>query len=148
MVPLPPTTPLTDGDKALAALLNVVDADMRSIDLGRWFVKGLRWVLSNSDIKTCKDVAMVSEDQLAVIADKVPGANEVTRREIRRRLRRVLDIPLCAPGYPLVSMLTQLDRMSDRAFRIPSGTLRGMPGYSIKSRLPLPRWHTIGRPMG
>lgn len=129
-----PSRPPTAEDKALARLINAIDADMRSIELGRWFVRAL--VARVEVAPSCSDAMTVD---VGAIARAVPGANEIAQAEVRKHLRDVLALAAasCDPTRPGASVADALRRMDVSAFGA-RGTLRGMPGYATTSKVPLP----------
>ena len=135
VVAQPPARRPTKSDMALARLINTIDADMRSIELGRWFVYSLATRLYS--VRVCSDALRYD---FAGIARRVPGANAVTQREIQKHLEAIMRLAMAScpnDGNPRPSLGRALERMELSAFGI-NGTLRGMPGYANKSRLPLP----------
>lgn len=138
-----PVRSLTKTDSLLARLLNAIDADMRSIELGRWFVAALRAQLPRGGVIDCNNVLNVFDYDS--IAARVPRINAVTRRETAATLRalveetalKVCDVPTARDTTPsaLAGVLTAVEESAFGA----SGVLLGMPGYSPRSRLPLPR---------
>jgi hypothetical protein len=147
---LPPVRDPSLGDMALAGVINAIDADMRSIELGQWIMQRLDRAIEGADIDQCGDARDLA---LQWIADEVPGANEVTRREIVKHLRIIVNLAVVrctadgswardrtTPGGRAAakqSLRRALSAMRASAFG-KDGVLLGMPGYSERSRLPLP----------
>lgn len=132
-----PTRIPSESDSALAALINVLDADMRSIEIGSWFVSRLRAQLL---VKT-NPVACDTFIDLRDIADAVPGANDLTKAEIVVKLRRLVAALFkeCGGTTSKELLVRTLDAFEDSAFKPGSGVLLTMPGYSLKSSKPLPK---------
>jgi hypothetical protein len=125
------------ADSALAALVNSLDADMRSIEIGSWFVSRLRaQIMAKVDPVRC-DAFL----DLGGIADAVPGANALTKSEIVARLQRLVDVLFasCKGSTTKSELVRALDSFEDSAFHPRTGILLAMPGYSAKSPRPLPK---------
>lgn len=122
-----PGRPLGESDKILARMINNVNADMRSIELGIWFIRKLKESVKPQ--VSCTDPGI----DFGGIVAQIPETNEITRSELMTDLRDLFRLA-CANG----DIVRALDQMSFDAFDPESGVLLGMPGYSLKSRLPLP----------
>lgn len=132
-----PTRFPSESDSALAALINVLDADMRSIEIGSWFISRLRaQLLAKTNPVACDTFLNLSD-----IAAAVPGANDLTRSEIIVKLRRVVAALFkgCSGSTTKELLVGTLDAFEDSAFKPGSGVLLTMPGYSLKSSKPLPK---------
>lgn len=132
----PPGRPLTESDKILSRLINHVNADMRSLELGRWYLERLRRAYS---VRTVDGVVQCEFEEIAwTIARDIPRANDVTREAVTRDLIELqrLAIPKC--GAKLRDVLDTLDMFDDLAFGPKTGVLRGMPGYTERSSVALP----------
>lgn len=127
----------SESDSALAALINVLDADMRSIEIGSWFISRLRaQLLAKTNPIQCDTFI-----DLGNIATAVPGANDVTKAEIIIKLRRLVAALFkgCSGTTTKELLVNTLDAFEDSAFKPGSGLLLRMPGYSLKSSKPLPK---------
>lgn len=137
---LPPRRVPSEGEKLLAALINVVDADMRSLELGRWYVRRLQAAARRLPFVDCATV--VDAIDYGAIARDVPRANDVTRREIEWLLRQLVREAAAECSVERVvetdRFVGLLDAYAVLAFDRDHGLLWGMPGYSRYSRLPLP----------
>lgn len=136
---LEPRRSPTHSDKLLAALVNAVDADMRSLELGRWYVRRLQTAVAALPYVDCATVAEAID--YAAIARDVPGANDVTRREVARLLRQLVeDATYKCPDRILdaAQFANVLAGYGVLAFDRRDGLLWGMPGYTARSRLRLP----------
>lgn len=143
VVARPPSLPLTRSDSVLARLINAIDADMRSIELGKWFLAAMRAQVPVGTTLGCDDIV----DMFAYerIAAAVPGINDVTKRETVKTLRALasmLSVEACDMAYKSTvtsdDLLAVLDKYEKSAFDDRQGVLLGMPGYSTASRLALP----------
>lgn len=144
-VAAPPSSAPSRSDRIVASLINNLNADMRSLEIGRWFFARLRaqalaqW--GNAGIKCSDDYF-----KLEAIAAAVPGANEVTAAATVKALRALVDEAKraqCGGGaamgeVPREAFLKTLDQFQASALAPGRGVLLGMNGYSEKSRLPLP----------
>ena len=124
-----PSVP-SPADDVLARLLNSTDADVRSLELARWFVAKLRAQLPTGPTP-CGKVADVFD--YGAIADAVPGINHVSKRETVRNLRALVaqaGRQACDGAFATrAALVGALER-----------SLRGLRGpYPEKSRTPLPR---------
>ncbi len=127
----------TYSDDLLAKVINSLDTDMRSIEIGSWFLSRLRaQILAKPDPIRCDTFI-----DLADIANAVPGANVVTKSEIIKRLQRVVDFMFkgCGGSMTKAELVRVLDAYEDSAFHPRTGLLLSMPGYSLKSSKPLPK---------
>lgn len=122
-VALPPFRPPTKNDKLVAELINAHNYDMRSLELGRWYLRQLKALGSDK----------CSAPPVKSIVDKVPGLNEVTKVEVYRVLRELWS-GVCETGNPSRA-LDDLERVSLHPTK---GLLSGMPGYSVNSSIALP----------
>jgi hypothetical protein len=133
----PPARKPAASDQTLADAINAVNADMRSLELGRWYVAQLRKRATGA----CAAPA-AADKACAQIADLVPGANEVTRREVRGHLGDLLDLACADAAASGESVDTVLARYGQSAFGLPGGApglLAGMPGYAQRSPRALPK---------
>lgn len=124
------------SDGLLSALINNLDSDMRSIEIGSWFVGRLRaQILAKADPVTCD-----ASFDLASIAGAIPGANPVTKAETIVRLQRLVTelFKGCEGRTTKAALVRTLDAFEDDAFKPGSGLLLSMP-YSLKSSKPLPK---------
>ena len=99
---------------------------MRSVELGRWFVRRLR-ALPPPTPGRCVDAASI-----VAIAAAVPGTNAVTRAEVAKHLADLTREACAAPDY--AQALTAFEAA---AFDPPAGVLLGM-GYAPASPVALP----------
>lgn len=120
---LPPPRPPTPAEKLVARLINAMDHDMRSLELGRWFLDQVR--------RQARERGGCEVVDVPGIVARVPGANEVTRAELRKHLTELVAL-LCSGGQ----FDAQLDALA-RAL-LPDGLLGGMPGYRLTSARALP----------
>lgn len=131
-----PYRPPKPSDGLLAALINNLDSDMRSIEIGSWFVARLRaQVLAKSDPVKCD-----ASFDLASIASAIPGANPVTKAGAIVRLQRLVTelFKGCEGQTTKAALVRTLNKFEDDAFKPGSGLLLSMP-YSLKSPKPLPK---------
>jgi hypothetical protein len=131
-----PYRPPKNSDGLLAALINNLDSDMRSIEIGSWFVGRLRaQILAKTDPVKCDTLF-----DLASIANGIPGANPVTKVETIVRLQRLVTelFKGCDGQTTKAALVRTLDMFEDDAFKPGSGLLLSMP-YSLKSSKPLPK---------
>lgn len=117
---LPPPRKPTPAEKIMARMINAMDHDLRSLELGEWF---LDQVVAGGGCGA----------QVDAIVQRVPVINDITRAELRRHLSELLDA-LCIDGRG--GLATQVAAL--RAELQPGGLLGGMNGYSIKSSVLLP----------
>lgn len=118
---LPPPRKPTPSEKVTARLINAMDHNMRSLELGEWFLdQVVRGGGCSADVRG--------------IVERVPLANDVTRGELRTHLADLV-VALCADGSG-AGFQGQVAAL--RAALQPDGLLSGMNGYSIKSPVPLP----------
>ena len=142
-VAAPPGRALTNADKIIARLINAADHDMRSVELGRWFVRQVRSASAAIAPGDCTPEAF----PLAAIADRVPGANAVTKAELANHLADLVREACAVAGARGDIAATLLDfeigalgpadgqtAKPDQA----AGLLLGMPGYALTSPVPLP----------
>lgn len=122
----PPFRPLTSAEKTMAALINAHDHDMRSLELGRWYVRQLRALVKGTSCPT--------NANFGAIAGKVPNANAVTKKEVERLLRE-LQADVCRGAKDVGAALDEFERM---ALHPSTGVLAGMPGYAHTSPATLP----------
>lgn len=138
--PQPPSRTPTKPDKLLAALVNNLNADMRSVEIGTWFLKRLAAQAMTKDVIKCTD--QNTFDYFA-IANAIPGANDVTKQMTVKGLRALVDTVLqkyCDGDTTTIApdqFINEMESYARSAFG-PDGVLLGMNGYSMKSRLPLP----------
>lgn len=125
----PPNRTPTEGDKILARLINAVDHDMRSIELGNWFLAEINRLRVPCD-------AGVRSAELLAIARRVPGANSVTQSELYGHLTDLVN-ELCRGGAARSAFASRVSSLRATALSA-GGLLLGMPGYSAKSNRPLP----------
>ena len=128
------TPKISDG--LLSSLINNLDSDMRSIEIGSWFVGRLRaQILAKTDPVKCDTLF-----DLASIANDIPGANPVTKVETIVRLQRLVTelFKGCDDQTTKAALVRTLDMFEDDAFKPGSGLLLSMP-YSLKSSKPLPK---------
>ena len=143
--PLPPSRTPGRSDKIVAVLINNLNADMRSLEIGRWFFKRLRAQVMTKNSVKCGG-GNYSDFNLEAIAAAVPGANDVTMGVTVKALRALVDevrVSHCsgAAGAKTVSrdaFMQTLDDFEASALAPGRGVLLGMNGYALKSRLPLP----------
>jgi hypothetical protein len=131
-----PYRPPKNSDGLLAALINNLDADMRSIEIGSWFVGRLRaQILAKTDPVKCD-----ASFDLPSIADAIPGANPITKAGAIVRLQRLVTelFKGCEGQTTKAALVRTLDAFEDDAFKPGSGLLLSMP-YSLKSPKPLPK---------
>ena len=133
----PPMRKLTQGEKDLARVINAIDADMRSIELGRWFLRRLRDRAQDAeDGASCAQIA--SDVEYRDIAADVPGINAVTERETVANLRRLMrSLAATCKSGERDELVARIDELRESALGS-TGILRGMPGYSEWSRVDLP----------
>jgi len=129
----PPFRTPTASDKILARMVNAVNHDMRSLELAQWFAAQLAGAVRASGY------ACGSQRPLdySGIAAKVPGANDVTKLELRSHMADLM-AEACA-GSGKGSLADTLLRFGASAAHPATGVLAGMPGYSVKSAVPLPK---------
>jgi hypothetical protein len=145
VVAVPPVANVVRSDKIVASLINNLNADMRSLEIGRWFFKRLR-AQTLAQAGTAAINCGNDYFNLAAIADAVPGANDVTKAATAKALRVLVDEakrPHCGGGaamkdIPRDTFIKTLNEFEALALAPGRGVLLGMPGYSEKSRLPLP----------
>lgn len=131
-VALPPPRKPDVSEKILARLINAVNYDMRSLQLGSWFLMQLRRQATSSSADAC-----VRGLDFEGIAAKVPGANPVTRAEVATHLRDLV-YTLCATK-DTSSLVQAIDDLEYDALNPRTGLLIGMPGYRRTSPVPLPQ---------
>lgn len=127
----------SDSDDLIAKVINSLDADMRTIEIGSWFLSRLRaQFLAKTDPVRCD--AFVD---LWDIANAVPGANVVTKSELVKRLQQVVNLMFegCKGSISKAELVRVLDAYEDSAFHPRTGLLLSMTGYSLKSPKPLPK---------
>ena len=133
---LVPYRPPKVSDGLLSSLINNLDSDMRSIEIGSWFVGRLRaQILAKTDPVTCD-----ASFDLASIADAIPGANPITKAGAIVRLQKLVTelFKGCQGQTTKAALVRTLDAFEDDAFKPGSGLLLSMP-YSLKSSRPLPK---------
>lgn len=131
-----PYRPPKNSDGLLAALINNLDADMRSIEIGSWFVGRLRaQILAKTDPVNCD-----ASFDLPSIADAIPGANPLTKAGTIVRLQKLVAelFKGCEGQTTKAALVRTLNAFEDDAFKPGSGLLLSMP-YSLKSPVPLPK---------
>lgn len=141
-VAAPPRRRVTRADHLLSSLINAQNADMRSIELGRWFVASLRRVAASFPGSMNCD-AFVDAVPYDAIAARVPRINDVARRETARLLRELLAHAAADCGVGGVvdprAVDAALAGFGEAAFDDVDGLLWGVNGYTARSRAPLPR---------
>ena len=95
-------TPPTPAATLIGDLINNANYEMRSLELGRWFLNRLRAELRAG--RSCGDV-----DHEAIVA-RLPGTNAVTRAEQAKHLRALLALACAGPRAPL-AMLDEYEAM-------------------------------------
>lgn len=122
---------LAQADSVIADLLNASNAEVRSLELGFWFLDRLRAeVRSPGKSSACSPGNAVD---YAAIASRVPGTNEVARAEHVKHLKALM-VLACRLGDPAAS----LDAFRAHAL-LAGGTLTAAPyAYVSTSRAPLP----------
>lgn len=120
----PPKTPPPPAAMILGDLINNANYELRSLQLGRWFVDQLRAELREG--RSCDEV-----DHDAIVA-RLPGANAVTRSEQTKHLRALLAMACEGQQSPLA----MLD--SYEAMLAPDAALAVMYAYAARSSAPLP----------
>lgn len=131
-----PYRPPKISDALLSSLINNLDSDMRSVEIGSWFVGRLRaQILAQPDPVKCD-----ATFDLASIANAIPGANPVTKAETIVRLQRLVTelFKGCEGQMSRAALVRTLNAFEDDAFKPGSGLLLSMP-YSLKSSKPLPK---------
>lgn len=116
--------------QSMTSLINVHDHDMRSLELGRWYVAKLRVQVKDRG-NTC-----ATDFDFEPIAKKVPRINDVTRKEVVRLLRELV-AELCSTSPS--DLVAELDAFERRVLDPSTGSLVGTPGYALKSSVPLPK---------
>lgn len=138
----PPRRRVTRADELLASLINAQNAEMRSVELGRWFVASLRRVAASFPGAMNCD-SFVDAVPYDAIASRVPRINDIARRETARLLRELLSHAAadCGPGGVVNprDVDAKLAEFGEAAFDDLSGLLWGVNGYTARSRVPLPR---------
>lgn len=130
----PPFRRLTESDRIISRLINAVNHDMRSLELARWFIAQLASSAANSQFACGKGDAL----DVAAIAAKVPGANEVTRAELAAHLGDLVREACARKPQTPREFAAVLREFGDSAYHPVHGILKGMPGYSVGSSVPLP----------
>jgi hypothetical protein len=118
-------------------MINNLDADMRSIEIGSWFISRLRALIMTKNNPVNCDVFL----DLAGIASVIPGANDTTKAATVGRLQRLVTelFKGCNGTTTKESLVQTLNAFEDSAFKPGTGVLLTMPGYSLKSSKPLPK---------
>jgi hypothetical protein len=144
-IAVPPAVAPSRSDKIVASLINNLNSDMRSLEIGHWFFGRLR----AQTLARGSDAAVKCADDyfdLRAIADAVPGANDVTKAATVKSLRALVDEakrPMCGGGAAMGDVqrdvfIATLNKFEASALAPGRGVLLGMPGYTERSRLPLP----------
>jgi hypothetical protein len=135
----PPSRPPTRGDKLLASLINAMDADARSIELGRWFLSTLRrYVLTMQQVDCATLAEAVPYER---IVGAVPGINPVAKATAVGILRALVqDMAATCRNRILdpAEFVRVIDMYEASAFAKGMGVLWGMPGYAISALRPPP----------
>lgn len=106
---------LTGALPIIASMLNVLNYDMRSPETGRALLTRLQAEVAD---KGCEGV------DYAGIAASVPGANDVTRAELQKHLRSLVDYSCAAGGGgDRVRVVAELQTYEVQAFDEFSGAL-------------------------
>lgn len=122
----PPSRPLRESDKIIARMINAVNHDARSLELGRWFLFHLRRLTAGYRCDPSVPLDFWS------IASRMPGANDITKLELQDHMRDLVR-EACARGG-----VHKLREFEASALDAHSGVLRGMPGYAERSPIRLP----------
>lgn len=125
-----------EADAVTARLINAVNHDMRSLELGRWFFAQMRARAAASATMCDRQTGTLD---FADIARKVPGANAVTQAEVQTHLRdlaRQICSLATSTGVSAERAASQLEAV---VFGAKDGILGGMPGYAAASPVALPR---------
>jgi hypothetical protein len=122
----PPPSPgkLTGPLPILADMINAVNYDMRSVELGRWLLTELQ---TQIEARGCGGVDYES------IAAAVPGANDVTKTELQKHLRDLVAYTCASSRAPPAETLQQIEI---RAFDAADGALTS--AYADASPVALP----------
>lgn len=104
-------------------LLNAANYELRSLELGRWFLDQLRAQLREGT--SCGDV-----DHEAIVA-RLPNTNDVTRAEQAKHLRALLALACAGPKSPM-AMLDGFGAL------LATGPKVGVYAYAPRSSVPLP----------
>lgn len=118
---------LSASDKIIARMINAVNHDMRSLDLGWWFVNKL--ALAGGSCAQGVDVGFV---------DQLPGANQVTRAELRGHATELAAEACALSDRERTTFADALKKIGTAALDPDTGVLATMPGYTVKSAVPLP----------
>lgn len=130
----PPFRRLTESDRIISRLINAVNHDMRSLELARWFIAQLASSAADGQYACGKGDSL----DVAAIAAKVPGANEVTRAELAAHLGDLVREACARKPQTPREFAAVLREFGDSAYHPVHGILKGMPGYSVGSSVPLP----------
>lgn len=129
----PPGAPLTARDKIMARMVNALNYDMRSLKTGRWLGEALARAADKAGDAACGaggvDLGFV---------ERLPGMAPVTAAEVRGHLGELLKTACAANGGKAAGLSKRIRGMAAAAFAPGTGTLAGMPGYSLKPRADLP----------
>lgn len=133
----PPPRKPSASDQILARAINAVNHDMRSLELGGWLASRLGAALSKvPGGDPCAPGARVDFGFL----NALPGASALTKSELRGHLQALLK-DACRRAALAGGGATALTALRDSvrdALDPATGTLVGMPGYSVLSRVKLP----------
>lgn len=120
----PPPRKPTAADLAIAGMINAADHDMRSLELGHWFLDRVRQQY---------DQGRGCDIDYDAIVQSLPGTNDVTRAEQASRLRRLMGI-VCDDDDPMA----KLDFYRKAALDPVNGTVVALHKYPVRSPVPLP----------
>jgi hypothetical protein len=124
----------------LADMINLLDAGMRSCEIGVWFIDRLAaQAMTKSGAVRC-DSAATDMLNIRAIVDEVPGANDVTRNELVHSMTKFVTAAARRACGSLGSVtgpdLARAMRESVRFCTAPDGALLTL--YPAISRVPLP----------
>lgn len=126
---------MSESDMIIARMINAANYDLRSLELGQWFVRRLKAGVAATDFQC--DPSERDIDYEAVV-DALPGMNDVTKREVQDHMRTLV-MEACKRGPTTAAGVAKtLNAFEQAAVGPADGVLRTMAAYKEMSQVPLP----------